>query len=577
MTEPKKSNEPIPLTENALSLLRRRYLKKDADGNVVETPEEMFRRVAKAVASANGDKDYEEKFYGMMARLEFLPNSPTLMNGGTDLGQLSACFVLPVDDNIESIMDGVKNTVLIHKSGGGTGFSFSRLRPKNDVVRSTGGVASGPISFMRVYDVATDVIKQGGKRRGANMGILHVSHPDIMDWLVMKETEGAFSNFNISVGVTDKFMRAVKNNRSFGLVNPRTGKVVKSISARAIWNLLITMAWRNGEPGIVFFDEINRKNPLPKLGKIEATNPCAEQPLHPYESCNLGSVNLSAMVKDGAVDWEKLRGTVRLAVRFLDDVIDVNNYPLPQIGETTKENRKIGLGVMGFADMLIKLGVRYNSRKALALASRVMACVTECARNESAKLGKERGSFPNFPQSDWSEHYEAMRNATVTTIAPTGSISIIAGCSSGIEPVFSYVVTKKLADSLGTDLTEVHPLLAEELAKRGIAVEDFASHGNLDFLPRKTREVFVAALDLTAEDHVRMQAAFQKHVDNAVSKTINFPESATITDVETAFLLAHRLGCKGLTVYRNNSRNKQVLVGAGKASAKAKKCPTCQI
>jgi len=549
------------LTENALVVIRQRYLMKDKDGEFIETPDQMFRRVAKAIASANGDEKYEDSFYRIMSNLEFLPNSPALFNAGTKrLGLLSACFVLPIEDNIISIMDGVKNAVLIHQSGGGTGYTFSHLRPKDDIVASTGGIASGPISFMKIYDVATEVIKQGGKRRGANMGILSVSHPDIINWLVMKEREGAFNNFSVSVSLTDEFMEAVKNDEEYPLINPRNNKIVKMVSARAIWNLLIAMSWHNGEPGVIFIDTINKYNSLIKIGKMEATNPCSEVPLYPYESCNLGSINLSKMIKNNEIDWEKLKEIIWLAVRFLDDIIDVNIFPLPQIEVATKLNRKIGLGVMGFADMLIKMDIPYNSLEARKLGQKIMKFITEEARQCSVELGKERGSFANFKLSKWSENYDAMRNATVTAIAPTGSISIIAGCSSGIEPIFSFALKRNLKESLGENLVEIHPLLVNSLLKHNISIEDFGKKGyDIDLLPDEIKRIFVTALDLTAEDHVRMQAAFQKYVDNGVSKTINFPESATICDIEKAFWLAYQLECKGLTVYRNNSRKKQIL------------------
>lgn len=492
----------VKLTNTAEDILNQRYLIKDENRNVIETPEQMFKRVAKVISL--GDKKLEESFYNMMIKLDFLPNSPTLMNAGTDLGQLSACFVIPVEDNMESIMGGVYHAAMIHKSGGGTGFDFSKLRPKGDVVKKTGGIASGPLSFMTIYDVATGVIKQGGKRRGANMGILRVDHPDIFDFLVAKENEGVLSNFNLSVAITDKFMKAVKNNSDFDLINPRTKKVHSTVKARSIWNLLVTMTWKNGEPAIIFIDTINKYNPLREvLGDIEATNPCAEQPLYSYESCNLGSINLSNMVfttivdKKVLVDKDKLETTTRLAVRFLDNVIDCNHFPLPEIAEMTKKTRRIGIGVMGFADMLIKMKIKYNSPEAILIANQVMKTIDDTARDESCKIGEEKGDFPLFKDTPLVKTHPHMRNATLTTIAPTGSISMIAGVSSGIEPLFDIQFIKDLSDSMGQKYTIKHPLYSEE-----------------------TKEYFVTALQLTPEQHIHIQSAFQKHVDNAVSKCL---------------------------------------------------------
>jgi len=560
--------DDLKLTVNAVKILEKRYLLKDEKGRVVETPSGMFRRVARSIALPDrkygGDVEETARvFHNVMVNLEFLPNSPTLMNAGTDIGQLSACFVLPVEDSIEGIFDALKYMALIHKSGGGTGFSFSRLRPKGDVVKSTGGVASGPVSFMKIFDVATDVIKQGGRRRGANMGILRVDHPDIVEFITAKSEEGVLSNFNISVAVTDEFMRKVERDEEYELVNPRSGEAVRSVRARDIFDLIVANAWRTGDPGLVFLDEINRRNPTPDLGMIEATNPCGEVPLLPYESCNLGSINLSRMVSRGDVDWEKLRSRVRVAVHFLDNVIDANRYPLPQIEEMTKANRKVGLGVMGVAEMLIQLEVPYDSREALSIAEKVMKFISDEARSKSVELGEERGSFPNFERSIWARGYPAMRNATVTSIAPTGSISIIAGTSSGIEPLFAVAFVRNV---IGTKLVEVNPLFERVARERGFYSRELmlriAKAGSIqDFggIPEDVRRVFVTALDISPEWHVKMQAAFQKYVDNAVSKTVNLPHEATLEDVREVFTMAHRLKCKGITVYRYGSKREQVL------------------
>jgi ribonucleoside-diphosphate reductase alpha chain len=586
--------DELKLPLNAILVLERRYLRKDERGRVIESTGQLFRRVAKGIAAV--EKQYgkseaevakfEEAFYKIMTNLKFIPNSPTLMNVGTELGQLSACFVLPIEDSIESIFDTLKATALIHKTGGGTGFSFSRLRPRGDVVKTTGGIASGPISFAKIFDTATEVIKQGGRRRGANMGILRVDHPEILDFIVAKEKEGILRNFNISVAVTDKFMKAVENDAEFELVNPRNREVVESLKARVIWNLIIMMAWKNGEPGVVFIDTINRHNPTPHLGEIEATNPCGEQPLLPYESCNLGSIDVSKFVTDNKeIDWDHLREVVRLAVRFLDNVIDANVYVLPQIEKITKGNRKIGLGIMGFADMLIKLGIPYNTEKALGVAERLMKFVTTEARKMSVELGEEKGSFPNFQGSIWAKNYQTMRNATVTTIAPTGTISIIAGCSQGIEPLFAICYVREVAESLGRSLIEVNPLFEQIALREGFYSEELmktiarkTSIQDVKEIPEHIRKIFVTAHDISAEWHVRMQAAFQKYTDNAVSKTINFPNWATPHDIEKAFWLAYKLGCKGITVYRHGSRQVQVLrpiESEGTVTDYTQVCPTC--
>lgn len=596
------ADNKIILTKNALKVLEKRYLKRDKNGNCIETPQDMFRRVADTIASGDLEfgktsKDVQnlsDRFYNAITHRYFMPNSPTLMNAGRDLGQLAACFVLPIDDSLESIFETIKNTALIHQSGGGTGFSFSRLRPKNSIVRSTMGVSSGPVSFMEVFNAATEAVKQGGTRRGANMGILRVDHPDIIEFINCKSDNNKLNNFNISVAITDKFMEAYLNGKDYDLINPQNNEIVGRMDAGAVFDLIIDSAWKNGEPGIVFIDKMNKDNPTPQIGKIESTNPCGEVPLLPYEACNLGSINLGLMVKeqDGefVVDWDLLENTVRTAMRFLDNVIVVNNYPLPQISEMVQNNRKIGLGVMGWADMLMQMGIAYNSEEGTSLATDVMSFIDYVSKTESVELAKERGCFNNFKgsvyedsnyfskkfagktsqkvndkmwaQLDKDVQKYGLRNATTTCIAPTGTISMIAGASGGIEPLFGLVFSRLIMD--GTELLEVNPVFEKYMKTHGLYTEDLmnkiakcGSVAHIEELPDEVKRIFVTAHDISPYWHVKMQAAFQQFTDNAVSKTVNFIESATREDIKKTYILAYKNNLKGITVYRNNSRQFQ--------------------
>jgi ribonucleoside-diphosphate reductase alpha chain len=567
-----KIRDDLKLDVNALKVLQERYLLKDENGNIIETPTQMFRRVAKTIAAEDAfygknSKKTEEEFFTAMRNLVFLPNSPTLMNAGTKLGQLSACFVLPIEDSLEGIFTTLKHMALIQQSGGGTGFSFSRLRERGAIVKSTKGVASGPISFMRIFDSTTEVIKQGGKRRGANIGILHCTHPDISDFVTAKSGK-RLTNFNISVAVTDLFMRKVLRSKTVVLRSPKTGKIVQKINAADLFEIIVRNAWETGDPGLLFIDEINRRHPLQNIGVIEATNPCGEVPLLAYESCNLGSINLTKMIKNGKLDWKKLRTTTHLAVHFLDNVIDANNYPLRQTEKITKEHRKIGLGVMGFADLLFLLKIPYDSKEALQLGERLIKFIAKEAREQSIQLGKERGSFKSFKQSSWKK-YPAMRNATCITIAPTGTLSILAGCSSGIEPVFALAFIRRVME--GKQLPEINETFKRELIQRGLCSEKMihmiSKTGNIKNirLPAELKKIFVTSFDISPEFHVRMQAAFQRYVDNAVSKTVNLPKDATVEEVKNIYLLAWKLKCKGITIYRYGSKSEQILyLGTGK-------------
>ncbi len=568
----------MKLNENALKVLEKRYLGKDENGNLVEDPAGMFERVARAISMA--DKEYlseeqlseeEKSFYKIMTDLEFLPNSPTLMNAGRPLGQLSACFVLPVDDTMEDIFESIKNAALIHKSGGGTGFSFSRLRGHGSSVQSTGGVASGPISFMKVFNAATEAVKQGGTRRGANMGILRVDHPDIRQFITCKQDNNDITNFNISVGITEEFMKAVEEDRTYDIIDPKSKTTVKKENAREIFDMIIDNAWNNGEPGIIFLDRLNRDNVVPSVGDIESTNPCGEQPLLPFESCNLGSINLSEMItgtdsggKQYTVDYDRIRKVTRKAVHFLDNVIDVNKYPLAKIDKMTKNTRKIGLGVMGWADMLCNLGVPYNSTEALELADKVMGTIREEAIAASIELAEKKGVFPYYDKSIFKKKGIKLRNSTLTTIAPTGTLSIIAGVSSGIEPLFAISYIRNVMD--GTEMVEVNPNFRRIAEEEGFysdeLMKEIAHKGTLKGIsevPERIQKVFVTSHDISPEWHVKMQAAFQKHTDNAVSKTVNLCHDATKEDVRKVYELAYKTDCKGVTIYRDGSRDAQVL------------------
>ncbi len=568
--------EYLHLTPQAITILEKRYLKKDAQGKVIESPEEMFWRVARNVAEADhfyenrsSPEELSETFFRMMASLDFLPNSPCLMNAGRDLQQLAACFVLPVEDSLDSIFETVKQTALIHQSGGGTGFSFSHLRPKDDTVQSTGGMASGPVSFMRVFNMATEVIKQGGTRRGANMGVLRVDHPDIMEFIAIKQKPNEMENFNLSVGVTKSFMVALEKDDQYRLINPRTKKEVRSLRAKEVFEAMVAAAWETGDPGVLFLDRINEANPTPELGEIESTNPCGEVPLLPYEPCVLGSINLSQMVKEkkgrGEADFEKVRLTVRHAVHFLDNVVDMNQYPLPQIAQMAKGNRKIGLGVMGLAHFFIRLGIPYNSQKALEVGRGLMSFIQHQARERSMELAEGRGVFPNFLGSIYSRN-EGMRlrNATVTTIAPTGTLSLLANCSSGIEPLFAIQYTRRALEDMEFQITD--PLFVEFGEREGFlnpelnkSLLEGASLRELTQVPQYVKDLFVTTFEIPPVWHIKIQAAFQEYTDNAVSKTINFPRDSAKEEVREAFLMAYRERCKGITIYRSGSKTKQIL------------------
>lgn len=575
------------LNPNAEVVLQKRYLKKGLDGKPIESPKEMFWRVASGIASMEENypnsswkaEELARTFYTMMTQYDFLPNSPTLMNAGTELGQLAACFVLPVGDSMDEIFDAVKHAALIHKSGGGTGFSFTRLRPKDSRVGSTGGVASGPISFLKIFNTATEQVKQGGTRRGANMGILRVDHPDILEFIRAKEREGDLNNFNLSVALTEKFMNSVENDEEYPLVAPHTGEIVEYLKAREVFELLVRKAWESGDPGIIFLDRINRDNPTPDQGEMESTNPCGEQPLLPYEACNLGSINLARFVTEAdgvrGVDWDRLRQTVHLSVRFLDNVIDASEYPLERISQTVRRNRKIGLGIMGWADLLYQLRLPYDSRRATSLAEKLMDFIQKESRSASKALAAERTPFPAYETSVFKkQNLGPYRNATTTTIAPTGTLSIIAGCSSGIEPLFALCFVRQVMD--GEKLAEANSFFVQALHEAGCHSEKLmqevvekGSIQQMEFLPEELRSVFVTAMDIEPQWHLKMQAAFQKYTDNAVSKTVNLPNSSTQEDIYKIYWMAYEEGCKGVTVYRDGCKSVQVLcTGDGKKEEK---------
>ncbi|HEX9667655.1 MAG TPA: adenosylcobalamin-dependent ribonucleoside-diphosphate reductase [Thermodesulfobacteriota bacterium] len=566
----------MELSQNAIKVLESRYLRRDNNRRIIESPERLFQRVAKSIAQAenlfgnkNGVGYWEDEFFRLLTSFDFLPNSPTLMNAGTNLGQLSACFVLPVEDTIEDIFESVKAMALIQRTGGGTGFSFSRLRPKSDFVSSTGGESSGPVSFMKIFDCATENIKQGGKRRGANMGVLRVDHPDIIEFVNSKLEDGVLRNFNLSVGVTDAFMDALRKDGDYELINPNTNKVTGKLKAKYVFDTICKAAWSCGDPGLLFLDTINKKHPLRYLGEIEATNPCGELPLLPYESCNLASINLSHMTEDSGrntrISWKKIRKTVHAVTRFLDNAIEVNKFPLSQVEEITKKNRKIGLGLMGFAEMLINLSISYDSVEAINIAEKVMSFISSEAIHASIKLAEERGCYPNWRKSSYAKEGRKMRNATVSSIAPTGTISIIAGTSASIEPLFAIAYRRSHILENQT-FSEMNPIFLEHIKRMGIysteLIEDLIVAGNLKHLeaiPDMVKRIFITALEIPYEQHIRVQAAFQKYVDNSVSKTINLTEDSKVEDVRNAFLLSYRLGCKGVTIFRQGSKKEQVL------------------
>tara|TARA_Y100000310_G_scaffold337122_1_gene423373 strand:- start:10933 stop:13116 length:2184 start_codon:yes stop_codon:yes gene_type:complete len=580
--------ENLSFSNNALQVLERRYLLKDDQGTLIETPKQMVRRIAHNISQAellygaNEEKvlEIEDQFYKMIGDLDFLPNTPTIMNAGTAIQQLSACFVLPVEDSMEGIFKTLRDAALIHKSGGGTGFGFSRLRPNNDIVKTTSGVASGPVSFMKVFDAATEVIKQGGKRRGANMAILRVDHPDIMDFIECKADMKTLTNFNISVAITEKFMDAVDKDTEYDLLNPKNGKVWGQMRARDVFSMILRNAWKNGDPGLVFIDEINNGHPGKNVGEIESTNPCGEQPLLPYESCNLGSINLNNFINDDKtdMDWEKLKERTRLAVRFLDNVIDMNKYPIHELGEMAKKTRKIGLGIMGFADVLYELGIKYDSEEGLKMAEKIMGFINTESYKMSEELAEVRGTYPAWEGSDHHKKGRKMRNTCCTTIAPTGTIGMLAEASGGCEPTFAISYIKNVMD--GTELIYTNRIFERIAKERGFyttkLMRKIAKAGTIqefkDEIPEDIREVFVTAQDITPSWHIRMQAAFQKHVDSSISKTINFPNSASIADVEKSYMLAWKLRCKGITIYRDGSRDNQVL-NIGEVKGKLSETP----